>query len=52
MPRYREKVCRECGRVYSRRYRHNAGTAGWCRPSCYMKHYRRRGRDGLQPIFQ
>ena len=42
MPRYRKKVCRECGRVYLRRYVRTSGTMGWCGPSCYMKDYQRR----------
>ena len=45
MPRYRKKVCRECGRVYQRRYVRTSGTLGWCGPSCYMKDYQRR-REG------
>ena len=28
MVKYRKKVCRECGRVYYRRFRRNAGTQG------------------------
>ena len=42
MVKYRKKVCRECGRVYYRRFRRNAGTEGWCRLRCYGKDYRRR----------
>ena len=42
MPRYRKKVCRECGQVYLRRYVRTSGTMGWCSPSCYMKDYQRR----------
>ena len=40
--KYRKKVCRECGRVYYRRFRCNAGTEGWCGLSCYGRDYRRR----------
>ena len=42
MPRYRKKVCRECGRVYVRHYVRTSGTLGWCGPSCYRKSYFRR----------
>ena len=45
MPRYRKKVCRECGRVYRRRYVRTNPTLGWCDPNCYMKSYQRR-REG------
>ena len=45
MPRYRKKVCRECGRVYLRRYVRTNPTLGWCDPNCYMKSYQRR-REG------
>ena len=41
----RKKTCRECGGVYYRRFRQNARAEGWCRPSCYMKDYRRRRTD-------
>ena len=42
MPGRRKKVCRECGRVYRRRYVRTNPTLGWCDPNCYMKSYRRR----------
>ena len=42
--RYREKICRECERVYRRQFRRNTGSMGWCRPSCYFRDYRRRRR--------
>ena len=45
MPRYRKKVCRECGRVYLRRYVRTNPTLGWCGPRCYRKSYFRR-REG------
>ena len=38
-------MCRECGRVYLRRYVRTSGTLGWCDPGCYMKSYQRR-REG------
>ena len=43
--KYRKKVCRECGGVYYRRFRRNAGKDGWCRPRCYAKEYYRRRKD-------
>ena len=42
MPRYRKKVCRECGRVYVRRHVRTNPTLGWCGPVCYRKSYFRR----------
>ena len=45
MPRYRKKVCRECGRVYVRRHVRTNPTLGWCGPVCYRKSYFRR-REG------
>ena len=42
MPRYRKKVCRECGRVYVRHYVRTSGALGWCGTSCYKKSYLRR----------
>ena len=38
-------MCRECGRVYQRRYVRTSGTLGWCGPICYMTDYQRR-REG------
>ena len=51
MPKYRKKVCRECGRVYQRRHVRTSGTLGWCGPSCYMKDYwlRRKGKAAGEP---
>ena len=51
MPRFRKKVCRECGRVYLRRYVRTSGILGWCGPSCYMKGYwrRREGKAAAEP---
>ena len=43
--KYRKKTCRECGGVYYRRFRRNAGTDGWCRPRCYAKEYYRRRKE-------
>ena len=51
MPKYRKKVCRECGRVYQRRHVRTSGTLGWCGPSYYMKDYwlRRKGKAAGEP---
>ena len=51
MPRYRKKVCRECGRVYLRRYVRTNPTLGWCGPRCYRKSYfrRREGKAAVEP---
>ncbi len=48
MPRYRKKVCRECGRIYVRGYLRTTGVLGWCQPNCYAKDLKRR-REGIPP---
>ena len=48
---YRKKVCRECGRIYLRRYVRTSGTLGWSGPRCYLKSYsrRRKGKAAGEP---
>ena len=46
-----KKVCRECGRIYLRRYVRTSGALRSCGPRCFLKSYsrQRKGKGAGQP---